>query len=34
MYADGGAECQRRSNKGPWGGVKLGHFGSVRSLSP
>ena len=27
-------ECQRRSNKGPRGGVNVGHSGSVISLSP
>ena len=26
--------CQRRSKTRPCGGVKVGHFGSVRSLSP
>ncbi len=26
--------CQRRSNKGPDGGVKVGHLGTARSLSP
>ena len=27
-------ECQRRSKTRPCGGAKVGHFGSVRSLSP
>ena len=26
--------CQRRSKTRPCGGAKVGHFGSVRSLSP
>ena len=28
------ALCQRRSKTRPCGGAKVGHFGSVRSLSP
>ncbi len=37
MAADRGLDvsyCQRRWKIGPWGGVKVDHFGTVRSLSP